>query len=223
MATERNKLIEAFKAYAAQTDRPTRKGYEIYAAEVEAPTLQELYHEFESWAGIAEAAGLDKPGRAKARGTKKEAIKSLRRARRALGQPFPAVWNKRDSKGHLKPRPKLKAGEMPDNYEDWARLKNEVSYTAIIRLFGTWNQALHEAGIETTRLRRIEPGPELEAAIAELCQRHGEALSVREFDQVRGPEIPSAWSIMRNYNNSWDQALRAAGQKPRYPARKQTA
>jgi hypothetical protein len=190
------KLLAGVRAYASQTDRPTKQGYEDYVRITPgAPSVEDLFQVYGSWRGVCVEMGFRIPRGAAPRGSKEAALTSLRRARRDLGTSF---------------------GQR--TYDRWAQKHNEVSLTSILRMYKTWSAALEKAGVAATRLRRIEPGPELEEVIRQICSENGGSLSVRDWNTVRPPGVPSAGRIANHYG-SWPQALLAAGHVPLYPPR----
>lgn len=201
-----DKAVRAFGSFVKERGLSgTKADYGAFRAAVGAspPDHDELVMHFGSWSAVRRAAGLTPASGPKAKGDLLDVDRSMARFRKETNHRARRV-----------------------DYEAWARQTPGVlSAAQMRRILGTdwWNKATTRGEMAMTRVRRVEPGPELEAQVRLICD--GEALSEREYDACRRQRFPnqtlaSAGVIALAYGTrrkdgrrraDWHRALRAAG------------
>jgi 5-methylcytosine-specific restriction endonuclease McrA len=171
----KEECVRALRKVANQLGKsPSQREYDntISEGEISAANIK---HQFSSWNAAKEAAGLEvveKHG-----WTKSEVINSISR-----------VSEQHD--GQLSKRVYLKLKQPTD-----------PSVDTIMRLFGSWNQALDSAGLLPQPSQYTEE--ECIEALQYVAEKIGRSPRIREYRRHRRPTDPVPW-VMKNSFESWN-------------------
>ena len=193
-------LLDALRDLAAELDRPPT--VQELMARPDLPASGTYVHRFGGWSNALEAAGLDARYRRPLAYTDKQLLDALRNLAAKLGRT-PAGRELLGRRGL----------PSPSTYQ---------------RRFGSWNNALDAAGLEPKQRRR-SPGQAggdritmpslytddlLLGILRDLADELGHAPTCRELLERR--DLPNPATYIARFEG-WNNALKAAGLKARYP------
>jgi len=158
-----------------------------YYASGRTPSPSAIRNTFGSWNQALIEAGIPINVKQKLRFTKKQMIVSLKR----VAEQVPTVLSR-----------KL--------YQS-LKQKDDPSSSSIERYFGTWNQALQEAGLPTMKKKYTKE--EIKESIQLFFKHYQEEASLDLYEKVGW--LPGSTTILRHYT-SWEEAVQDAGHDTKY-------